>query len=121
MPAKLVRKARCFKLGGIANECDEYMWYHGSGGNESRLVLTSDATGTKNAISVTVIDDDGNNIDSSGLSALVYDPGGTGITNMTVLQAADDAQILPPSRNPPAYAWPSGRQTFKRRSPAWVC
>ena len=65
----------------------------GPGGSESKLVLTAKTTGLTNAITVTVDDDDGNDIDTNGLSALVYDPGGSGATNLTVLQAADDAQI----------------------------
>lgn len=40
----------------------------------ARLVLTSDETGEENTIVVTAADDDGNSRDTSGLSALVYDP-----------------------------------------------
>jgi flagellar hook-associated protein 2 len=38
----------------------------------SRLILTSEETGADNAINVSVVDDDGNNSDSSGLSRLFY-------------------------------------------------
>lgn len=41
---------------------------NGSGGTESRLVLTSKEAGTSNAVSVTAVDSDGNNTDSTGLS-----------------------------------------------------
>lgn len=67
----------------------------GSGGTTTKLVLTSNKTGTANALRVTVSDDDGNDTDNSGLSALVFDPlpTGSGVTNMTELNAAVDASI----------------------------
>ena len=66
----------------------------GSGGSESKLLLTADATGTANAITVTVDDDDGSDSDTNGLSALVYDPlPGSGVTNLSELNAATDAEI----------------------------
>ncbi len=67
----------------------------GSGGNESRLVLSANGSGTDNSLRLTVVDDDGNHTDSSGLSQLVYDPLplGSGTTNLTQLSAAVDAQI----------------------------
>jgi flagellar hook-associated protein 2 len=53
----------------------------------SRLILTSDDTGTENALSVSVSDDsDGNNSDSSGLSAFVN-------ANMTTVTSATDAVV----------------------------
>ncbi|MDM7322990.1 MAG: flagellar filament capping protein FliD [Gammaproteobacteria bacterium] len=55
----------------------------GNGGTVSKLVLTAKETGTANALSVSVIDDDGNNTDASGLSGLA----------MTQLVAAQDAVI----------------------------
>jgi flagellar hook-associated protein 2 len=66
----------------------------GSGGTESRLVLTSDKTGTANSITVTVTDDDLNNTDANGLSALVFDPDGSGITNASETNAAVDSVIF---------------------------
>ena len=65
----------------------------GLGGTETRLVLTSNDPGTANALTVTVVDDDANNTDTAGLSALVYDPDGTGTTNSTQVTAAADSQI----------------------------
>lgn len=66
----------------------------GSGGSESRLVLTSQSTGSSGAITITVDDDDGIDGDTGGLSALVYDPApGSGVTNLTELDAALDALI----------------------------
>ena len=65
----------------------------GAGGTESRLLLTSGETGTANELTVTATDDDGNNTDGAGLSQLVFDPNGSGVTNMTEQQAAQDAQI----------------------------
>ena len=65
----------------------------GLGGSEARLVLSGAETGTPNAFAVTVTDNDGNDTDTNGLSALVFDPAGSGVTNMTELQAATDALI----------------------------
>ncbi len=58
----------------------------GGGGTESRLVLTSTSTGTANDISVTVVDDDTNHTDTSGLSMLTS-------VNLTTLNASVDASI----------------------------
>lgn len=44
----------------------------GLGGTVSKLVLTSKETGTANGLGVTIMDDDGNNTDASGLSALAF-------------------------------------------------
>jgi len=66
----------------------------GSRGTESRLVLTSDSTGTANRITVTVTDDDLNDADTAGLSALVFDPDGSGITNASETNAAVDSVIF---------------------------
>jgi len=58
-----------------------------------RLVLSSDETGKANALTVTISGDgDGNNTDSSGLSALAYDVSG-GLTNATAITTADDAIV----------------------------
>lgn len=40
----------------------------------NRLVLTSTDSGAANSLKISVSDSDGNNLDSSGLSALAYDP-----------------------------------------------
>lgn len=53
----------------------------------ARLVLTSTGTGVANSVTVTASGGDG------GLNALVYDPGG-GTTNLTQLQAAQDARVI---------------------------
>lgn len=53
----------------------------------ARLVLTSSSTGVANSITVTASGGDG------GLNALVYDPSG-GTTNLTQLQAAQDARVI---------------------------
>ena len=65
----------------------------GFGGTVSKLLLTSADTGTANNITVTVDDDDLNDTDNLGLSQLVYDPAGTGTTNLSVASAATDAVI----------------------------
>lgn len=66
---------------------------NGSGGTETRLLLTSEETGKANEITLTVTDDDANNTDTNGLSQLVYDPSGTGTTNSSQLAEALDAII----------------------------
>lgn len=59
----------------------------GLGGTESRLVLSAENSGTKNAISVSVsADADGNDADASGLSALAT-------ANLTDLRVAANAQV----------------------------
>jgi len=63
------------------------------GGTETRLAITAAETGTSNALTITAIDADGNNTDTSGLSGLVYDPSGSGTTNLTQTVPAADAQI----------------------------
>lgn len=56
----------------------------------ARLVFTSSTTGADNAFRITAADADGGNTDSSGLSALAFDPaGGTSATTLT--QAAANA------------------------------
>lgn len=62
-------------------------------GTGSRLVLTSKDTGAANSIKLTVADDDGTNTNTSGLSALAFDPtvaAGSG-KNLTQNQAAQNA------------------------------
>ncbi|HEX6707077.1 MAG TPA: flagellar filament capping protein FliD [Albitalea sp.] len=56
----------------------------------ARLVFTSTATGATSAVRVTATDDDGNNTDASGLSALAFNPpAATG--QMSQTQAAKNA------------------------------
>ena len=62
----------------------------GAGGTVSKLVLTSKETGTANEIAVTASEDPA----VLGLSQLVYDPTGSGTTNLTQQNAALDAKIL---------------------------
>ncbi len=59
-------------------------------GSGYRLVLSSNKTGAENSLQVSVADDDGNNSDTSGLSALAFDPSAT---NLDQTVAAQDAQI----------------------------
>jgi len=54
------------------------------------LTLASNKTGTDNTISFTIQDDDGNNDDASGLSALYTDPANH---TLTETQAAENAQL----------------------------
>jgi flagellar hook-associated protein 2 len=64
---------------------------NGSGGSESRLILSARETGTANAIQVAVTGDgDANNTDALGLSQLSYT---TGAQNLTEQQPAVDAVI----------------------------
>ncbi|MBI5237445.1 MAG: flagellar filament capping protein FliD [Deltaproteobacteria bacterium] len=60
-------------------------------GTGYRLVIASNTTGASNAINVTVADDDLNNTDTSGLSALSHT---AGAYNMTESQAAQDAILI---------------------------
>jgi len=58
----------------------------------SHLVFTANESGTSNSLNITVNGDgDGSDTDNAGLSQLVYTAGGT--TNLSVLQAAADAQL----------------------------
>ncbi len=64
----------------------------GTGGTDTRLVISAGEVGVSNALTITATDDDGNNTDALGLSALVYPPGGAG--NVVVeQQPAQDAVI----------------------------
>jgi flagellar hook-associated protein 2 len=67
----------------------------GSGGTETRLLMSSAGTGSDNALTITVSDDDGTPTNLSGLSAFIYDPApaGSGVENLDQLQGADDAVI----------------------------
>jgi flagellar hook-associated protein 2 len=51
-------------------------------GTGYRLVMSSNDSGAENAMRLTVVDNDGNNTDSAGLSRLAYDPPNT-VSNMT--------------------------------------
>lgn len=64
-------------------------------GQASRLVITSKNSGTANSIKLSVADDDGASVDSSGLSQLAFDPVATSGNgkNLSVLLAAKDAIV----------------------------
>jgi flagellar hook-associated protein 2 len=59
----------------------------------ARLVFRSTATGAVNGFKLTVTDTDGNNVDTSGLSALAYDPS-VGVVTMAQALAAANASAL---------------------------
>lgn len=64
-------------------------------GTSNRLVITSKDTGEENSLKIAVADDDGNSLDSSGLSQLAFDPlasAGSG-KNMSQNQAAKNALL----------------------------
>jgi flagellar hook-associated protein 2 len=67
----------------------------GTGGTESRLVLTSKETGLENQISIQVAEDSDDGVLETGLSQLSYsyDVNGVGSGGMSELVAAEDAQI----------------------------
>lgn len=58
--------------------------------NGSRLVMNSSATGAANGFRIQATDDDGNNVDNAGLSALAYDPANS-TAGTTQTQAAGNA------------------------------
>lgn len=64
-------------------------------GSGNRLVITSKDTGAVNSLKIDVADADGNNTDTSGLSALAYDPLGSAGSgqNLTQLVAAKNALL----------------------------
>jgi flagellar hook-associated protein 2 len=77
--------------------------------NGASLVLSSNDTGTANALTVSVSSDlDGNDTDAAGLSALVYSAGGT--KNMTALSDAADAAIQVDGIN--GFSFTSSTNTF---------
>lgn len=61
-------------------------------GSGNRLVVTSKDTGEVNSLKISATDDDGNNTDASGLSALAYDPLASS-NNMTQMMAAKNALL----------------------------
>ena len=66
----------------------------GAGGTVAKLILSSNDTGTANALTITVADDDLNNTDGSGLSAFYYDTSdATTPEQLTQINAAADAEI----------------------------
>lgn len=66
----------------------------GAGGSEAKLILSADNTGTDNTIKITVDDDDLNDTDASGLSALYYDTSdATTPERLTEINAAADAEV----------------------------
>lgn len=66
----------------------------GMGGTEAKLILSSDSTGTDNAITITVDDDDAGDTDGSGLSRFYYDTSdGTTPEQLTEINAAIDAEV----------------------------
>lgn len=66
----------------------------GIGGTEAKLILSADGTGTDNAITVTVTDDDADDTDASGLSAFYYDTSdATAPERLTEINTAVDAEI----------------------------
>ena len=60
---------------------------------KTRLSLGAANTGTLNTITITALDDDGDHLNNAGLSQLVFDPGGSGVTHLSETNAAVDAQI----------------------------
>ena len=62
-------------------------------GSGYRLVTTSTESGAANAIKITVADNDGDNSDASGLSALAYDPAGLGGSRMSEVAQAKSALV----------------------------
>jgi len=60
-------------------------------GSNYRLVLTNKETGEENAMQLTVVDDDGDNSDATGLSALTYS---ADVKHMDQTSTAQDAKII---------------------------
>ena len=60
-------------------------------GTNYRLVLTNKETGEENAMQLTVVDDDGDNSDATGLSALTYS---ADVKHMDQTSTAQDAKII---------------------------
>lgn len=58
----------------------------------ARLTLVSKTTGQASSMRISVVDNDGNNTDAAGLSALAYDPT-SGVSNLTQTVAALDSQV----------------------------
>lgn len=60
-------------------------------GTNYRLILTNKETGAENALQITVADDDGDNVDASGLSSLTYS---SSVKHMEETTVAQDAKII---------------------------
>ncbi len=63
-------------------------------GSGDRLVIASKDTGLSNALKITVSDDDGNNLDSAGLSQFAYDASIGGTANLSETVAASNATMV---------------------------
>jgi flagellar hook-associated protein 2 len=63
-------------------------------GSGNRLVIASEDAGLANALKISVSDDDGNDIDNSGLSRLVYDASTGGTANLSETVAAQNATLV---------------------------
>ena len=63
-------------------------------GTGYRLALSSTASGTANALRITVADSDGNHTDAAGLSALAFDAATGGTMNLEEKVAAQDATLV---------------------------
>lgn len=63
-----------------------------TGDDGARLVLSSEETGTDNALRITVADSDGGNTDEAGLSALAYNPEG-GVEFRPAISSAQNALV----------------------------
>ncbi|WP_296593869.1 flagellar filament capping protein FliD [Methylophaga sp.] len=63
-----------------------------TGDDGARLVLSSEETGTDNALRISVTDSDGGNTDETGLSALAYNPEG-GVEFRAAISSAQNALV----------------------------
>ncbi|HBV20146.1 MAG TPA: flagellar hook protein FliD, partial [Nitrosomonas sp.] len=63
-------------------------------GSGDRLVIASKDTGLSNALKITVSDDDGNNLDSAGLSQFAYDASIGGTANLSETVTASNATMV---------------------------
>jgi flagellar hook-associated protein 2 len=63
-------------------------------GTGYRLVITGESSGTANALRLTVADDDANNTDASGLSAITFDASTGGTSHLEEKVAAQDAKLV---------------------------
>lgn len=63
-------------------------------GSGNRLVIASEDAGLANALKISVSDDDGNDVDNSGLSRLAYDASTGGTANLSETVAAQNATLV---------------------------
>ena len=63
-----------------------------TGDDGARLVLSSEETGTDNALRISITDSDGGNTDEAGLSALAYNPEG-GVEFRAAISSAQNALV----------------------------